>query len=131
MTETKQQCMRPSDLAKHWDCSENHVRNLIKRGDLRAFRLGERLWRIPADAVTEFEQRQEELLAAETAAQSPDEGTYDPPFSSRGLASRWGCSDQHIRDLIKQDVLPHFWVGRHIRIPASAVRAHEDCGDQF
>jgi len=45
-------------VAERWGCSDNHVRNLIKRGELRAFRLGHRLLRVPTDAVVEYEQRQ-------------------------------------------------------------------------
>jgi len=48
----------PDQLAELWGCSPNHVRNLIRQGDLRAFRLGARLLRVPADAVHEFEARQ-------------------------------------------------------------------------
>jgi excisionase family DNA binding protein len=46
----------PHTLAQKWDCSERHIRNLIKKGELRAFPLGRKLLRIPADAVEEFEQ---------------------------------------------------------------------------
>ncbi len=45
----------PARLAKEWDCSERHIRNLINRGELRHFRLGGKLLRIPAEAVEEFE----------------------------------------------------------------------------
>lgn len=48
--------LTPEQLAAHWGCSANHVRNLIKRGELQAFRLG-RLIRIPATSVEEFEGR--------------------------------------------------------------------------
>lgn len=47
--------LTPEQVALRWGCSSNHVRNLIKRGDLRAFRLGERLLRVPIDAVEEYE----------------------------------------------------------------------------
>lgn len=52
------QVTTPNKLAVHWGCSSNHVRNLIARGELRAFRIGQRLWRIPLEAITEYEQRQ-------------------------------------------------------------------------
>jgi excisionase family DNA binding protein len=55
--------LTPEQLAVHWGCSANHVRNLIKRGELQAFRLG-RLIRIPAAAVDEFQQRQMEADCA-------------------------------------------------------------------
>ena len=46
----------PDQVAERWSCSANHVRNLIKRGELSAFRLGTRLLRIPAEAVEDFER---------------------------------------------------------------------------
>jgi excisionase family DNA binding protein len=44
----------PATLAQEWGCSERHVRNLVAAGQLRAFRLGSKLLRIPAEAVEEF-----------------------------------------------------------------------------
>ena len=46
----------PDTLAERWGCSGKMVRLLILSGELRAFRLGERLIRIPAAAVEEFEK---------------------------------------------------------------------------
>jgi excisionase family DNA binding protein len=48
----------PRTLAERWACSERHVRNLINRGDLRAFRLGGKLVRILLASVEEFERCQ-------------------------------------------------------------------------
>ena len=45
-----------ASLAKRWGCSEVHVRNLINRGELRSFRLGGKLIRIPADEVAGWEK---------------------------------------------------------------------------
>jgi excisionase family DNA binding protein len=45
----------PESLAERWACSANHVRNLIASGDPPAFKLGGRLFRIPAAAVEKFE----------------------------------------------------------------------------
>ncbi|TPW26838.1 helix-turn-helix domain-containing protein [Pararhizobium mangrovi] len=44
----------PRTLAAEMACSERHVRNLIASGQLRAFRFGGKLLRIPKDAVEEF-----------------------------------------------------------------------------
>ncbi|WP_420837210.1 helix-turn-helix domain-containing protein [Chachezhania antarctica] len=41
-------------LADRWMCSAETVRQLVKRGDLRGFRVG-RMIRIPIDAVEEYE----------------------------------------------------------------------------
>jgi hypothetical protein len=45
----------PAALAREWMCSERHIRNLIAKGQLRAFRLGGKLLRIPLECAEEFE----------------------------------------------------------------------------
>lgn len=35
--------LRPRDVAERWDCSEQHVRNLYRHGDLPGFRVGGKL----------------------------------------------------------------------------------------
>jgi excisionase family DNA binding protein len=45
----------PDQIAERWGVSANTVRALIKSGKLRGFRLG-RLFRVPAEAVEEFEK---------------------------------------------------------------------------
>lgn len=44
----------PETLAKRWQCSGAHVRAMIRRGELQAFRLG-KLLRIPAAEVERWE----------------------------------------------------------------------------
>lgn len=51
----------PATLAKRWECSEKHVRSLIKDGKLGAFRLGGKLFRIKASDVERFECQNGEL----------------------------------------------------------------------
>ena len=46
-----------AELAYRWGVSDQHIRDLIAKGDLRHFRVG-RLIRIPATAVREFEECQ-------------------------------------------------------------------------
>ena len=46
----------PATLARRWQCSERHVRNLIRDGKLAAFRVGGKLLRISAAVVEEFER---------------------------------------------------------------------------
>lgn len=55
MTEGAPHVFTPRTLAARWHCSERHVRNMIDRGEIRYFRLGGKLLRIPADAVDEIE----------------------------------------------------------------------------
>ncbi|EXL09597.1 excisionase [Aquamicrobium defluvii] len=45
----------PAMLAERWACSERHVRNMIDRGELVAFRLGGKLLRIRGEYVEAFE----------------------------------------------------------------------------
>jgi len=47
----------PATLAAEWGCSPRHVRNLINRGELRAFRLGRKLLRITTEAAEEYRCR--------------------------------------------------------------------------
>jgi excisionase family DNA binding protein len=47
----------PALLAERWQCSKRHIRNLIARGELEAFRIGEKLLRIRVEAVEEYERR--------------------------------------------------------------------------
>ncbi|KQP61095.1 helix-turn-helix domain-containing protein [Methylobacterium sp. Leaf108] len=47
--------LTPALVAARWGCSERHVRNMAKRGDLGHFRLGGKLLRIPLSAVEEIE----------------------------------------------------------------------------
>jgi len=48
----------PAALAREWECSERHIRNLVAAGQLRAFRLGGKLLRITAEAAEDFQCRQ-------------------------------------------------------------------------
>ncbi len=44
-----------ASLAERWDCSRQHVLDLIRAGELMAFRLGARLYRVEADEVARWE----------------------------------------------------------------------------
>lgn len=48
--------LTPAKLADRWQCSERHVRNMIKSGELPAFKLGDKLIRIKISDVEEFER---------------------------------------------------------------------------
>ena len=48
----------PETLADRWQCSASHIRKMIGRGELRHFRVGGMLLRIPARVVEEVEQCQ-------------------------------------------------------------------------
>jgi excisionase family DNA binding protein len=68
----------PAALAREWSCSERHIRNLVAAGQLRAFRLGGKLLRIPEDAVQEF-------MACQTTA---SDGSMDASASPGGETGR-------------------------------------------
>lgn len=53
-------------------------------------------------------------------------GRDERPYSAEELGERWGCSAQHIRDLVRTGRLRAFRAGRLIRIPAAVVRAFEN-----
>ena len=55
----------PATLAKRWECSERHIRNLINEGKLGFFRLGGKLVRIRASDVETFECQNGESPASE------------------------------------------------------------------
>lgn len=45
----------PETLAKRWQCSSASIRHSLRTGQLSGFRLGDKLWRIPAAVVREQE----------------------------------------------------------------------------
>ncbi|MBB5515798.1 excisionase family DNA binding protein [Rubricella aquisinus] len=45
----------PDTLARRWHCSSETIRQMVKRGDLRGFRVG-RMFRIPYIEVMEHER---------------------------------------------------------------------------
>lgn len=77
----------PETLAERWGCSGRHVRNLLERGELRFFRLGAKLIRIPADAVREYEcqQSRSHTQSAAIVADSRLSGTTE---TVRGIGTR-------------------------------------------
>jgi excisionase family DNA binding protein len=63
------------------------------------------------------------LLSSEPAV--ADDRPMAKVFSPATLASRWGCSERHIRRLIQDEELASFRAGTLIRIKASDVLEHE------
>lgn len=45
----------PRTLAERWQCSERHIRNMISRGELKAFKHGEKLLRVRLEEVLRVE----------------------------------------------------------------------------
>jgi excisionase family DNA binding protein len=73
----------PATLAEWWACSERHVRNLIDGGELPAFRLGGKLWRITPEAVRTFECQSGASPDCEANAASP--GQTPPSLAEDGV----------------------------------------------
>lgn len=71
--------LTPEQLAERWDVSANTVRNMIKRGELRAFRVG-RLYRVPSEAVEERESCDGKFRSEDS--QDASEGSTDGGPSS-------------------------------------------------
>src|SRR3954447_7266615 len=69
--------LRPTEVAARWQCSAKHVRNLCKAGPLRHFYLGNKLLRIPNDAVEEYERCQKPHVSdsASIGESGPQSGT--------------------------------------------------------
>ncbi len=65
----------PETLADRWQCSPRHIRNMIRDGRLRGFRVGGKLIRIRARVVEEFEQCQDTDLddTEDNGQQSPEQ----------------------------------------------------------
>jgi excisionase family DNA binding protein len=73
----------PETLAKRWSVSPRTVRDLIRDGSLRAFRIGDKLLRISHSAVEQFEQCQN-TDSPGSEENSPSHGTTaDAAFVTR------------------------------------------------
>ncbi len=57
--------LTPAMLAERWSCSEQHIRNMIDRGQLPSFKIGEKLLRIRREHVEAFECQNGDLPGSE------------------------------------------------------------------
>jgi excisionase family DNA binding protein len=57
-----------SGVAARWGTSDTFVYSLMHSGELPAFRVGGKLWRVKLSSVEEYESRGMEAVAAECAA---------------------------------------------------------------
>ncbi|POR42521.1 hypothetical protein CRT23_12065 [Methylobacterium sp. V23] len=73
----------PKQVAARWGCSEQHVRNMVNRGELGHFRLGGKLLRIPLSAVEEAE-------CAIKASFTTSDGSSRPATPKANASSRSG-----------------------------------------
>lgn len=77
----------PRTLASEWQCSERHIRNLIERGELKAFHLGRKLLRIEAAEADAFKARNVTIQEPEPSETAP-EAEEAPPQSKSNRAAR-------------------------------------------
>lgn len=77
------QAYRVSTLAERWDCSQSKIRGMVASGELRCLRIG-KLIRIPADAVTAFEDQCQTIQgSAALPAATPGTSTINAAASAR------------------------------------------------
>lgn len=70
----------PAMLAERWQCSEQHIRNMIDKGKLPSFKIGEKLLRIRGEHVEALECRNGDLPDSEESSALPgtmNEGSGD------------------------------------------------------
>ncbi|TWI32785.1 helix-turn-helix domain-containing protein [Paracoccus sulfuroxidans] len=60
----------PAGLAEHWGCSDEKIRQMCNAGTLRYFKIGKH-YRIPVDAVEEYECNSSELAGSTGATPLP------------------------------------------------------------
>jgi excisionase family DNA binding protein len=65
----------PETLADRWECSARQIRKMLTAGDLNGFRLGGKLWRIPAAEV--------ERVECPGDGDSSDTGAHSAPISEK------------------------------------------------
>jgi excisionase family DNA binding protein len=70
-------------LAERWACSEQHVRNLVARGELHCFRLGGKLLRIAGEEVARWENSGLAATVASSASSSAKTDTAAAIRSAR------------------------------------------------
>ncbi len=71
----------PKALAEFWQCSARHVRELIRTGELRGYRMGKKLLRIRREEAEAYQARQQTLAGEVRAA-------VDEPPTKRPRAKR-------------------------------------------
>jgi excisionase family DNA binding protein len=62
--------LTPAMLADRWSCSEQHIRNMIDRGQLPSFKIGDKLLRIRREHVEAFECQNGDLHGSEANSAS-------------------------------------------------------------
>ena len=94
-------------LADRWDCSPQHIRDMIKSGDLDAFPLGPKAWRIPIEAVAKVEaQRCPRKTTNHTGSDDSKTGSFSSTTTKPESADDTGLSPQIANKLKLQQSAP-------------------------
>lgn len=78
--------LRPSDLAKRWQCSERTIRMLLRNGFLPTFRIGGKLLRVPLAAVEAYEKCYQDSDASFTEDGITPSGAKTEPNAAKRFA---------------------------------------------
>ncbi|MBP32497.1 MAG: hypothetical protein CL858_29425 [Cupriavidus sp.] len=102
--------LTPREVADEWGCSEQHVRNMVNRGDLGHFRLGGKLLRIPRSAVEAAECA---VLSATTTSDgsrplsSPEASASSPSIKRASDAGSGSAQIMRLRqNVVRQRFTP-------------------------
>ena len=78
---TSKKPFTPKLLAERWGCSAQHIRDLIRRGEIKAFKVGKKIVRIPHDEVEQFEKCDSSNFVENTMSNGATlENKYDARF---------------------------------------------------
>lgn len=116
---------RPAEIGKHLGVAADFVeREAERRGCY--MRVGRHMLFTVKQVEELFEAWRAQPTPMRLGAALADEKTSGGaankrPFTAETLGNEWGCSAQHIRDLVRQGEIRHFLVGRMIRIPFDAA----------
>lgn len=78
----------PATLAARWGCSDTLVYDLLNSGVLRGFRLG-KLWRIPSEAVEEYESRPVVIAEAPAEPAAPPSAMSSADITRAIRGMKW------------------------------------------
>lgn len=86
----------PEGLAERWQCKTDHVRKMLQAGELHGFKIGAKLWRIPAAEVERIECRTID------SASSEEDGSLSG--TARTEADIAGALKQRLRVMHEQNL---------------------------
>ena len=122
--------LTPEQLANRWGCAQSTVREAIRTGSLKGFRVG-RLLRVRERDVAAFSSGESATSSIKDKDMIHSNGvssqnTEIKSLSPTQLASRWKCSSSAIYNLISSGEVKSFRLGKKIlRITHDEVERFE------